>query len=198
MRLLWLRSCLQGSLRVGLSVWLLAFVSSYSFSATRLPGEFRPKDEPSQEDWSYFMAQSIEWRTNLWTYHKKVGDTYESWNWAWRIGWIKTCMKVKSAPYCSEVIQKAEKDDALVVRNELAKGLGSQFAESKNPKAVAILLRMFKDKRNFMAEKPTFIHETILFSLKQVGDSEGLAEAKKLAGKHPKLLSYMDKIHKAG
>jgi hypothetical protein len=185
-------------MRLFWSVWLLAFISSYSFGAARLPGEFRPKDEPSQVDWAYFMSQSIEWRTNLWSYHKKVGDTFESWNWAWRIGWIKTCVSSKEASYCSEVIQKAEKDDALVVRNELAKSLGSKYAESKNPKTVATLLRMFKDKRNFMGEKPTFIHETILFSLKQVGDYKGIADAKKLAGKHPKLLSYMDKIHKAG
>ena len=179
-------------------IWLLALLSGLSFGATRLPGEFRPKDEPSKEDWAYFMSQTVDWRMNLWIYHKKVGDSFEHWNWAWRLGWIKTCVTAKPVPYCSEVLSKAEKDDALVVRNELAKTIGSKYAESKNPKAAQTLIRLFQDKRNFLGDKPTFIHETILFSLKQIGDTPSLEAAKKLAGKHPKLLSYIQKIDKAG
>ena len=179
-------------------IWLVVFLSSLSFAATRLPGEFRPKDEPSKEDWAYFMSQSTDWRMNLWTYHKKLGDSFERWNWAWRLGWIKTCATAKPAAYCSEVMEKAEKDDALVVRNELAKAIGSKYAETKNPKASQTLVRLFRDKRNFPDDRPTFIHETILFSLKQIGEPRSQEEAKKLAAKHPKLLGYIQKINQAG
>ncbi len=177
-------------------LWLYVFIAGVGLAGVRLPGEFRPADEPSKEDWSYFMSQTNDWRLKLWNYHKNTNEKYDSWNWAWKIGWIKSCGQ-SPASYCDEIFKKAETDQALVVRNEYAKVLGIRYSETKNPKSSAVLLKMLQDPLNFHSNKPLFIQETILFSLKQIGGS-GLADAKKITKKHPRLANYVKRLEKPG
>lgn len=177
-------------------LWSLFLIAGVSQAASRLPGEFRPADEPSKQDWAYFMSQTNEWRLNLWNYHKKTNEKFDTWNWAWKIGWIKSCGQ-SPASYCSEIFRRAENDPALVVRNEYAKALGIRYSETKDPKSNTVLLKMLKDPLNFHKNKPLFIQETILFSLKQIGGT-GLADAKKITKKYPRLATYVKRLEKPG
>jgi len=164
--------------------------------AARLPSEFKIKDEPTREDWQYFMSQSEEWRHDLWNYHVRLKENFASWGWAWRIGWLKTC-SVNPSSYCREIFTAARNDEALVVRNELAKSLGLRHSDSGNLDAIAILESMLKDQRNFRNGTPLFIQETILFSLKQIG-GEAKNVAKKHSKKYDKLAKYWSRLEKAG
>ena len=173
-------------------------LSAYSMTslAARLPGEFKIKEEPSEEDWRYFMSQTHEWRESLWKYHNGLGETYKSWSWAWRIGWIKSCRSKKTG-YCGDVFTNAIADDALVVRNEIAKTIGLRFSDTGDSEAIKNLEKMLKDSRNFRNDQPLFIHETILFSLKQIG-GDGHKVAAKYAQKFDKLAKYWQRLEKAG
>ena len=151
---------------------------------------------PTPADWRYFLKAPERSRAKLWSHHAAQGKKLKDWSWGWRLGWVRACGLVTSAP-CPEIIDQALTDKALVVRAEAASWLGRRLAGTADARATSQLKSAFLNPRNHRHGRPLFVEQRILFALHQVGGPDADAAGAELAAADPALELYWQKLRSA-
>jgi hypothetical protein len=177
--------CLLGAL--GIST-----VSDSAFGAKKRPNSTEPIDiakEPSQKDWKRFINSSETRRLKFWSYFAKRGKGFRDWNWAWRVGWVRSCT-LSRKKYCAQILSYGLFDKAMVVRSEAAQRVGQRYENTKDPLAIKLLTKAYRNKANSRGGKPLFVQKRILYALRQIGGDPARTAAATLAKDHPESQRY--------
>ncbi|MFK7825119.1 MAG: hypothetical protein AB8G05_13265 [Oligoflexales bacterium] len=149
----------------------------------------------SKEDWSFFMQSAITWKKQFWHYHWNRGKSLGDWSWTWRSGWLQVCSQ-ESKKWCTQILQAALFDKALVIRAKAAQVWGRLYSGTGNPAIGGMLEKAYQMKENNRNGKPLFIKKRILFALKSIGGDKNLITGRNLASSNVQMLDYWQRLAK--
>jgi hypothetical protein len=152
---------------------------------------------PSKAEWQHFNKMNQAQLVKLWQFqvargHKNLG----AWAWQWRLGWIRQCLGDGAPKPCSDILDQALSDEAMVVRAEAATALGIIYRGRANERIVKNLAKSFTDPRNVRHGGPLFVCDRILAALRNIGGELADETAGRLANKHPSTAAYWTKMQR--
>lgn len=161
------------------------------------PEKFDINAAPTQGDWQRFHILTETERATLWQSHASRKLSLKNWAWQWRLGWLRTCGTKLREDYCNEILTEGLQDAAMVVRAEAASQFAHAYAATKSKQAIDLLAKTYARPDNFRGGKPLFVCEQILRGLQEIGGSEALSTANKLAAKDPQTKKYWNALNSA-
>ena len=179
-------------------IFIFSFLTFNTNSSAALGVEleiFSIKESPRAPDWRHFHRLSQDEKGTLWAYHKGRHAEFKDWNWAWRLGWVRSCAATPG-DFCSRLIEEGLADRAMVVRAEAAEALGQRFEGTRDSKVVRLLRAAYSNPSNIRGGKPLFVQFRILYALTLVGGDEALAVAGRLSDGDARMHDYWAKLAK--
>jgi len=198
-RLLMKNSYHSGCLMTGLMLMICVWTGDYLAHGSEFRrGElvtkvFDHRQEPSREDWRYFLRLDSPTQDRIWRSFSDRHIQLKDWSWAWRLGWVRAC-NTNRRDFCDTVLREALTDRALVVRAEAVSAYGRIFENTERADVVHLMAQVAKDKRNLRHQKPLFIQKRIIFALHSIGGRKAEVLAKEISNADHSLKSYYAKI----
>ncbi|MEY4629929.1 MAG: hypothetical protein RIQ81_49 [Pseudomonadota bacterium] len=157
---------------------------------------FDPGSAPNASEWRRFMEMPTKEIEALWYSNAHRGNTLASWDWKWRLGWVRICAAPSGGrpEFCSKILENGLQDKALVVRAEAAGAIGTAMEGSMDAPASRKLLATLRDRRNLRSGVPVMVQKRALYSIFKIGHSDSIKEAAAIAGSTPELKTYWEKL----
>lgn len=155
-----------------------------------------PSKAPNATEWRRFMEMPAREIEALWYSNAHRGNTLASWDWKWRLGWVRVCAVPSGTRpgFCGQLLESGLQDKALVVRAEAAGAIGTTMEGSMDAALSRKLLATLRDRRNTRGGVPVMVQKRALYSIFKIGHSDSLKEAAAIAARTPELKAYWEKL----